>query len=481
MATDPSRRDFLISSIALGAATAAAACRTAQTPQPRAPRFEVGAPTRTGSAAIASSCQFCNACCGIDVSVHAGHVMRIDAFADDPVQAGQLCIKAAMMNEIYSSRHRLERPLKRVGGDKGSAASRFAPVTWDEAFDTIAKKWLALRDGGRAHAIASRTTGRMLRGVDALIGRVFAMLGSPNNMDVGPVCNDAGGNALATTFGLGAFTNGYGRDEALGQDDLAASRFFLFLGTNQAETHPVTFAHLLRGRQKTKAKLVVVDPRHTATAAQADRWLAIRPHTDMALALGMLSHIIEHGLYDKAFVARWVLGFDALRAHLSKHGYTTAWAAKMTDLPEAEIRALAEGYARAKPAAIFCNAGISHQLGAFDTYRALAMLAAITGNIGVPGGGCNFMHNTWPGPLSLPAVKAKLPARRGSLPVGPDRMAHAILAGEPYPLSALITVGILYSYRGSPFVKDKRYLLYGFGSLFLMGLGLRAMYLGVTR
>lgn len=94
-------------------------------------------------------------------------------------------------------------------------------MSWEEALHTIAKKFLALRDAGQAHTIANRTTGRMPRGTGSLVARMFAMLGSPNNTDVGPVCNDAGGNALAMTFGLGNFTNGYGTDGSTGKDDLA--------------------------------------------------------------------------------------------------------------------------------------------------------------------------------------------------------------------------------------------------------------------
>ena len=103
---------------------------------------------------------------------------------------------------------------------------------------------------------------------------------------------------------------------------------------------------------------------------------------------------------------------------------------------------LAEEYAAAKPAAIFCNAGISHQLEAFDTYRALAFLAAITGNVGVPGGGCNFMHNTWPGDLHLPPLAAKVPEIRDkAMPVGPDWFAESILTGRPYRMKALVAMG----------------------------------------
>ena len=91
-----------------------------------------------------------------------------------------------------------------------------------------------------------------------------------------------------------------------------------------------TFSYLLRERAKTKAKLVVIDPRLTPTGAQADEWIAPKPHTDLALALAFLQHVIASGLYDKAFVARWVTGFDELKKHLAENGYTPEWAEKVT-------------------------------------------------------------------------------------------------------------------------------------------------------
>ncbi len=241
---------------------------------------------------VASACQFCNSLCGLQVALKAGRVIDIKGRNDDPVQAGALCVKGPMMAQLVYNRHRLLKPLRRMAGKKGDPDSKFEPISWDDALSLIARKFLELRDAGEARAIVSRTSGRLPRGVGALIHRLFLLLGSPNDTDVGPVCNDAGGNALAATFGLGHFTNGYGVDPATGQEDLGSARFYLFLGTNQAETHPVTFAHLLRCREKSGARLAVVDPRKTPTASFADTWIAVKPHTDLALVLGMLGHIV---------------------------------------------------------------------------------------------------------------------------------------------------------------------------------------------
>jgi len=146
-------------------------------------------------------------------------------------------------------------------------------------------------------------------------------------------------------------------------------------------------------------------------------------------------------IFLKKKARQWVVGFDELKEHLKKHGYTPEWAEKVTGVPADKIREVATGYATAKPAAIFCNAGISHQLGAFDTYRTLTLLAAITGNIGVNGGGCNFMHNTWPGGLNLPDLTVPTPKKDVSLPVGPDWFAESILHARPYALKAIVSEG----------------------------------------
>ena len=451
---DLSRRRFFKDAVAGAAAVAAPAVlqhaaaheapvtAPATAPAP-APRFDF---TRQSNALAAdkvvdSACQFCNSLCRLKVHLKAGRVIDITGEEADPVQAGGLCVKGPMMAQLVYNRHRLTTPLKRVAGAKGSSDSKFQPISWDEALQTVAGKLVSLRDGGEARAIANKTSGRLPRGTGSLVARFFKLLGSPNDTDVGPVCNDAGGDALAWTLGLGNFTNGYGVDPATGKEDLGSAKFFLFLGTNQAETHPVTFAHLLRCREKSGAKLAVVDPRLTPTGAQADWWLAPKPHTDLALVLAMLSHIITRGLFDAAYVRKWVVGFDELKQHLARHDYSLAWAEQVTGVPEAKIGAVAEQYAAAKPAAIFCNAGISHQMGAFDTYRAIAFLAAITGNIGVAGGGCNFMHNTWPGGLNLPPLAVQTPPKDVALPVGPDAFPAAILDRKPYALKALLTCG----------------------------------------
>ncbi len=251
MSTETSRRDFLqklafsagLGGVVLGGKTAEATSDGVYPAGAPGPLFDFTKASGAFQAdkVVDSACQFCNSNCRLKVHLKDGRIIDVLGEPADPVQAGGLCVKAEMMTQLVYNRFRLTQPLKRVGGEKGSADSKFEPCSWDEALDIIAKKFLALRDAGEAKAIANKTSGRLQRGTGSIIGRFFTLLGSPNDTDVGPVCNDAGGDALGATFGMGNFTNGYGKDENTGKEDLGSAKYFLFLGTNQAETHPVTF------------------------------------------------------------------------------------------------------------------------------------------------------------------------------------------------------------------------------------------------
>src|SRR5260221_14517500 len=98
---------------------------------------------------VDSACQFCNLVCGLKVHLKAGRIVQVRGEPADPVQAGGLCVKGeTMMTQLVYNRYRLTRPMRRVAGEKGSTDSKFDPISWDEALEMIARKFLALRDSG---------------------------------------------------------------------------------------------------------------------------------------------------------------------------------------------------------------------------------------------------------------------------------------------------------------------------------------------
>ena len=139
------------------------------------------------------------------------------------------------------------------------------------------------------------------------------------------------------------------------------------------------------------AKLIVVDPVLSESASKADIWLRLRPGTDTALALGMLNVIITEQLYDKEFVNRWCFGFDAFKERVQE--YPPQKVEEITWVPQRRIIEAAKLYATTKPACITQIVAVDQNADTISTCRAIADLAAITGNIDIPGG------NLFPMPL----------------------------------------------------------------------------------
>ncbi|MBI3813589.1 MAG: molybdopterin-dependent oxidoreductase [Nitrospinae bacterium] len=398
---------------------------------------------------VNSGCSFCPSNCRHKVHIKDGRVMNVYGEPDDPVQDGGLCAKGQSIPQLLYNKYRITKPMKRKGSKPSDV---FEPITWEQALTEIAQKLIDIRDNTPegAKGVAAKASGRQTREVGAMQWRFFELYGSPNTTHEGYICNDAGGIALGMTLGKGGQTNGYGYDPITKTEDLGDSKYILWFGTNDAECHPVLHSYMKKRKNKAGTKWVVVDPRFTMTANGADLWLPIKPGTDMAFIYGMLHHIISNNLEDKKFVEKWVAGFEELKKFINEKGYSPEWAEKITGISKDTIKKIAEDYAKTKPAAIITNAGIAHQVNAVDTFRTLIFLSAITGNIGIHGGGANFMHNS-PIGVSLPPIKIPLnpPFTKGGvggiieagLPPQPDYFVRAVNTGKPYKLRAIFYAG----------------------------------------
>jgi anaerobic selenocysteine-containing dehydrogenase len=162
-----SRRE-LMKGVVRDAASAGllASCMTASSPVHEAPHFQQSDYdfTRQSGALqpdriVDSACQFCNSLCRLKVHLKDQRIIDVRGEPDDPVQAGGLCVKASLMTQLVYNRYRLRQPCRRVAGEKGSSDSKFEPISWDEALQTIASRFLDLRDKGEARAIANKTSG----------------------------------------------------------------------------------------------------------------------------------------------------------------------------------------------------------------------------------------------------------------------------------------------------------------------------------
>jgi anaerobic selenocysteine-containing dehydrogenase len=231
-------------------------------------------------------------------------------------------------------------------------------------------------------------------------------------------------------WGLGAFGLGLtGVLEANTKEDMGAHAALVVLWGANLASQPNTGRHLTAARRR-GAHVVTIDVRRTEAAAQSDETILLRPGTDAALALGMMHVIAAERLHDAAFIARHTVGFDALAAHLAKHD--VAWAAATTGVDAERIAALARRYATTKPAMILLGGSSMYKgAGGWQGARAVACLPALTGNLGIPGGGLGPRHAAAAHGQGLASIAARERRPPGNyVPNQMSRITEALMDGR---------------------------------------------------
>ena len=211
---------------------------------------------------------------------------------------------------------------------------------------------------------------------------------------------------MANTWGYGAMTNHLG--------DIQNAKSIFIIGANPAVNHPVGFRHFLKAKENNGAKLIVVDPRYTRTAAKADYFAQIRPGTDIPFMYGMMNLIFANGWEDKKFIDERTYGIDEIRKEAAK--WTPEVVEDVTGVPVATLKEITEIYAKNRPGSVVWAMGLTqHTIGSSNT-RIAPILQLVLGNMGISGGGCNILrgHDNVQGasdmanaPDSLPGYYAK--------------------------------------------------------------------------
>ncbi len=316
----------------------------------------------------------CYSTCTMKVQVEDGRLRRIEPHPDNRATPEGVCLKGLSYVERVTSPDRLLHPLAR---DPRTGA--FARVSWDEALDRIAEKLAALRRDPGPQSVLYYT-GSGTKGLMNGLGAAFWRLYGGYTTTYGDLCWPAGLEATRLTLGDNKHSAPW---------DLAHARLIVLWGKNAAETN----IHQTRFIDEARAaggKLVVVDPRRTASADRADLLIQPRPGSDGALALAVAHVLIREHAVDRDFVERHVLGYEAF-AELA-----AAWpperGAAVSDVPAPYIEKLAGLFAAHRPATVAAGYGMQRYTNSGQTQRALIALVAITGNLGRPGAGWQFAN-----------------------------------------------------------------------------------------
>lgn len=340
-------------------------------------------------------CTHCSVGCAIDAVVQNGVWIRQEPVFDSPINLGSHCAKGAAIREhgMHEISHRLRTPMKLSGG-------KWEKISWDQALNEVSQKLQQIKKESGPDATFWIGSSKHNNEQSYLFRKFVSFFGT-NNMDhQARICHSTTVAGVANTWGYGAMTNSY--------NDEQNSKCVLFFGSNAAEAHPVSMLHTLHAKEN-GAKIIVVDPRFTRTAAKADTYYRIRSGTDVAFLMGMLHHIFKNGWEDKDYIKARVYGMDKVKEEAAK--WTPEKVEEVTGMKEAQVRDVAEQMAKNRPSTIVWAMGQTQHTNGNAIVRASCILQLALGNVGKSGGGCNIYRghdnvqgatDVGPNPDSLP-------------------------------------------------------------------------------
>ena len=341
-------------------------------------------------------CTHCSVGCAVDATVENGVWTRQEPVFESPINLGAHCAKGASIREhgIIEHSHRLKTPMKLVNG-------KWQRLSWEAALNEIGDKMLAIRKDSGPDAVYWVGSSKH-NNEQAYLMRKFVSFWGTNNCDhQARICHSTTVAGVANTWGYGAMTNSY--------NDMQNTKCALYIGSNAAEAHPVSMLHMLHAKE-TGAKMIVVDPRFTRTAAKADDYVRIRSGTDIPFLFGVLYHIFKNGWEDKQYINDRVYGMEKVRDDVMAK-WTPDKVEEVCGVPEAQVYKVAEMMAKNRPSTIvWCMGQTQHTIGN-AMVRASCIVQLALGNIGKSGGGANIFRghdnvqgatDVGPNPDSLP-------------------------------------------------------------------------------
>lgn len=330
-----------------------------------------------------------------------------DIYGDHQVRA---CLRGRSIRRRINHPDRLNYPMKRVG-KRGEG--KFVRISWEEALDTIADNLKRIvKEYGNEAVYINYSSG--------IVGGNITR-SSPYASLVARLMNCYGGflshyGTYSTAQISCAMPYTYGSNDGNSTSDIENSKLVVMFGNNPAETRMsgggITY-YLEQARERSNARMIVIDPRYTDTAAgREDEWIPIRPGTDAALVAGIAWVLINENLVDQAFLDTYCVGYDekTLPADAPKNGHykayilgqgddgvakTPQWASRITGIPVDRIIKLAREIGSTRPAYICQGWGPQRQANGELTSRAIAMLPILTGNVGINGGNSGARESTY--------------------------------------------------------------------------------------
>lgn len=328
--------------------------------------------------AVNTMCAYCGVGCGMVLQVTTDpesgrrHITKSVGNKEHPANFGRLCTKGATTSDLLAAPGRMESAHVRT--DRGEPAE---PVDMDRAIAQCANRLRAIIDTHGPDSFAMYVSGQMSIEAQYLANKLTKGFIGTNQIESNSrLCMASAGSGYKLSLGADGPPGSY-------QDFEHADVFFV-IGANMADCHPILFLRMM-DRVKAGAKLIVVDPRRTATADKADLFLQISPGSDLALLNGLLQQIVENGHTDSDFIAEFTEGWEVMPSFLEQ--YTPDKVSEITGIPDEHIRAAARMIGEAENFVSCWTMGLNQSTHGTWNTNALCNLHLATGAICKPGSG----------------------------------------------------------------------------------------------
>jgi sulfite reductase (NADPH) flavoprotein alpha-component len=326
---------------------------------------------QVGTTPVKSVCPYCGVGCGVVFDVRDGRIVKVSGDKSHPTNRGRLCTKGASCHVPVTSQNRAAQALVRPRGADA------VPIAIDAAIARTAQGLRAIIDRDGPDAVAFYVSGQMSLEAQYLANKLCKGFIGTNNIESNSrLCMASAASGYKLSLGADGPPGSY-------QDFDRADLFFV-IGANMADCHPILFLRMM-DRIKAGAKLIVVDPRRTATADKAHLFLQLRPGTDLALLNGLLHLLVARGAIDRDFIARHTEGWEAMPAFLADYPPETV--ARITGIAQDNLERAADMIAAAGEWTSLWTMGLNQSTHGTWNTNAICNLHLATGAILRPGSG----------------------------------------------------------------------------------------------
>jgi assimilatory nitrate reductase catalytic subunit len=322
--------------------------------------------------ATRTTCPYCGVGCGVLATPDGGGAAAIAGDPEHPANFGRLCSKGSALGETLGLKERLLHPM--VRRDNGPLER----VAWSDALDHVADRLqeIIARDG--PDAVAFYLSGQLLTEDYYVANKLMKGFIGSANVDTN--------SRLCMSSSVAGHRRAFGADTVPGcYQDLDEADLLVLTGSNAAWCHPVLFQRMLANKQRRGARIVVIDPRRTDTAGDADLFLGLKPGTDTALFAGLLVHLADSGALDRDYIGRYTAGFEEALACSRGIAGSVAATALATGVAEGDVAAFFAMFRDTPRVVTLYSQGVNQSAQGTDKVNAILNCHLATGRIGKPG------------------------------------------------------------------------------------------------